>query len=249
MTDHFIIVGAQRSGTTGLYQLLAQHPDICMASPVRPEPKFFLRENAVTEGRESYLARYFSHHKGETMLGEKSTSYIEREDAIDRIHAVLPEARLIFVLRDPALRAYSNWRFSRSHGIEPLDFADALEAEETRTEDWDSEQFSVCPYAYAARGHYPLYLKRWAACFPRENIILVTSELLFSNSTTVRTILARLGVNPDIPLQSSGKVNASPTEESACVPEALLQHLRDRYRDDIRQLANDWGMDTTPWHT
>jgi len=85
MTDHFIIVGAQRSGTTGLYRLLAQHPDICMASPLRPEPKFFLREDAVSKGREGYLARHFPHHNGESMLGEKSTSYMEREDAILRM--------------------------------------------------------------------------------------------------------------------------------------------------------------------
>lgn len=248
MTDHFIIVGAQRSGTTGLYRLLAQHPDICMASPLRPEPKFFLREDAVNKGREGYLARHFSHHNGESMLGEKSTSYMEREDAILRIRSVLPEARLMFVLRNPVLRAYSNWRFSRSHGIEPLDFKDALEAETTRVDDWDTERFSVCPYAYATRGHYPRYLKRWAAYFSRENIILVTSEHLFNDPAAVRTILARLGVNPNVPLHLPGKVNASTVEGHTRIPETLLRHLYNRYRDDIRQLTEDWGMDTTPWH-
>lgn len=248
MINHFIIVGAQRSGTTGLYHLLAQHPDICMANPIRPEPKFFLREDAVTRGREDYLAQHFSHHKGESLLGEKSTSYIEREDAVSRIHAVLPEARLVFVLRDPAMRAYSNWRFSRSHGIEPLDFADALEAEEERTANWDAGRFSVCPYAYAGRGHYPRYLERWAACFAREKIILITSELLFNDLTAARAVLGRLGVDPKVPLQLPGKINASPMESDSA-PKDLLQHLREGYHDDIRQLADDWGLDTTPWHT
>lgn len=249
MTEHFIIAGAQRSGTTGLYHLLSQHPDICMASPLRPEPKFFLRENAATEGRESYVARHFPHHDGEPLLGEKSTSYMEREDAIPRIHTVLPDVRLVFVLRDPALRAYSNWRFSRAHGIEPLGFAEALDAEDARTANWDRERFSVCPYAYVARGHYPRYLERWSACFPRERIILVTSEMLFHDPANVRPVFARLGVDPDVPLQRPGKINSSPEQESSGVPGRLLQRLRDGYRDDIRQLADEWGLDTTPWHT
>lgn len=248
MTDHFVIAGAQRSGTTGLCELLAQHPDICMARPVRPEPKFFLREDAVASGRDGYLARHFPHREGEPLLGEKSTSYMERMDAIPRIRAILPDVKLVFILREPATRAYSNWKFSRSHGIEPLDFEAALEAESERTTHWDRERYSVCPYAYAARGHYPEYLERWAACFPREHIILATSESLFGDLAAVRALFTRLGVDPEAPLQRPGRINASP-EESGRVPESVLRHLRHRYRDDIRRLSDHWGLDTTPWQT
>jgi len=245
MTRHFIIVGAQRCGTTGLYQLLAQHPDICMARPIRPEPKFFLRKDAVEKGREDYLARHFAHHHNESVLGEKSTSYIEHDLAITNIRHVLPDAYLVFVLRDPAMRAYSNWKFSRSHGIEKLDFASALEAERKRTQSWDKERFSVCPYAYAERGHYPRYLERWAAHFPRRQLILMTSEHLFDNPMAARDLLDRIGVDASVLLPSPGKVNGSPAETS--LPRGVLQRLRERYSEDIRQLTDEWGLDTTPW--
>lgn len=249
MTRHVIIVGAQRCGTTGLYRLLEQHPDICMARPMRPEPKFFLRRDAANRGRDDYLALHFSHRTDESVLGEKSTSYIERTDAITNIRTMLPDARLVFVLRDPAMRAYSNWRFSRVNGMEDLDFVDALKAEPARTKGWDRERFSVCPHAYAARGHYARYLDRWATHFPRENMILATSERLFDNLNVTRDILGRIGVDPDVPLQRSGKVNASTPETDAPLPQGVLQNLRERYSEDIRRLSDEWGLDTTPWQT
>lgn len=247
MSEHFIIAGAQRCGTTGLYALFAQHPAICMARPVRPEPKFFLREDAVAAGRDSYLAQYFGHHTDETLLGEKTTSYIERQDAIARIKTVLPGVRLVFVLRDPARRAWSNWCFSRSHGIENLDFEQALDAEQARLVEWDHERFSVCPYAYATRGHYATYLARWAECFERDNILVVTSEVLFNSLAASRSLLAGLGVDPDVALQLPGNVNASDPHDCGQAPDAILQRLREHYHDDRQQLADEWDLDTSPW--
>ena len=74
----FCIIGAQRSGSTYLYQVLDEHPEITMARPLRPEPKFFLDVAAWKKGREHYLARHFSDASPSAILGEKSTSYYER---------------------------------------------------------------------------------------------------------------------------------------------------------------------------
>ena len=59
MTEHFFIIGAQRSGTTYLYHLLDEHPEICMARPLRPEPKFFLKNELYARGLEYYETCYF----------------------------------------------------------------------------------------------------------------------------------------------------------------------------------------------
>lgn len=245
MTEHFIIGGAQRSGTTYLYKLLEQHPDICMATPLRPEPKYFLDPRSADNGYPAYLAAHFRQHPDGALLGEKSTSYIERHDATLRIRQLLPDARLVFLLREPAERAWSNWCFSRTQGIEPLSFEDALAEEENRLKGWDQSRYSVSPFAYAARGHYPRYLERWAAHFPRENITLLTSESVFADLAPVRTLLAWLGVDPDVPLQLPAKVNA--TVEQPGAPQEVLRELRQRYHADRATLAEQWGLELDSW--
>jgi hypothetical protein len=84
MTEHFFIIGAQRTGTTYLYHLLAEHPEIEMAQPLKPEPKYFLIDSLFAQGLETYQTRYFSGKSGVWLRGEKSTSYIESEKAAER---------------------------------------------------------------------------------------------------------------------------------------------------------------------
>lgn len=246
MIEHFIIAGAQRSGTTAVYHLLDQHPDICMATPVRPEPKFFLDPVAVRAGYETYLSRYFSHRRNQRLLGEKSTSYIERYDAIERIHEMLPEAKLIFVLRDPVMRAWSNWRFSRAHGLETLDFDAALDAEKSRLQNHHSGTVSVNPFAYAARGHYVRYLDRWAQHFDPGQITIVVSERIFEDTEHIRSVYARLGVRTDCELQSIGCVNTVLGERTP--PSATTQaRLRQEFAQDTLELHDRWHVDVSGW--
>lgn len=246
MHRHFVVVGAQRSGTTYLYRLLDQHPDICMARPMRPEPKFFLAAHGADAGRQAYLDAFFAHRRDERVLGEKSTSYIERDYAIESIARVLPEAQIVFLLRDPVLRAQSNWRFSRAHGIEPLAFDAALAQEAARAVDWDRDAYSVDPFAYAARGHYVRHLDAWRARFPREQMTLMTSERLFADPTHVAPLLERLGLDTAHALPALERINATPADEDAIEP-AVLDALRARFRDDTVRLADEWGVDVGAW--
>ncbi len=79
------VIGAQRCGTTYLHDLLAAHPQIAMARPARPEPKVFLLRRARRPGVGSGTSdTYFAHATDETLLGEKSTSYLEYPEAADR---------------------------------------------------------------------------------------------------------------------------------------------------------------------
>lgn len=244
--EHFIIAGAQRSGTTWLYRRMESHPQICMAQPLRPEPKFFLREDAVTLGYSEYRERHFSHWRGQPVLGEKSTSYIERTDSIARIRAILPDARLIFVLRDPVKRAYSNWRFSREQGMETLSFEEALAAESARVKAWDSSHTSVCPFAYAARGHYSRYLSVWAHHFPRDRMIVTTSELLFRGGRAMSDVFEQLGLDGKAAGGETRPVNAS-EEEEGHPSDAATRTLSARYEDEMRILGQYWGVDVSAW--
>ena len=77
MEPTFAIAGGQRCGTTSLYHLLDLHPDIFLAKPVHPEPKFFLRDPAPGRDRAWYIERWFSDASDAKAAGEKSTSYME----------------------------------------------------------------------------------------------------------------------------------------------------------------------------
>src|SRR5262249_2213212 len=159
--DHFVIVGAQRSGTSYLYGLLNEHPELDMATPMRPEPKFFLDDAAYARGLDYYERRCFPESRAR-VRGEKSTSYIESEVAAQRIMTLIPDARVVVVLRDPVERALSNYAFTVAHGNETLDLGAALRASATGERTWDRDQFSVSPYAYLPRGRYADYLETYA---------------------------------------------------------------------------------------
>jgi hypothetical protein len=173
---NFLIIGAQKSGTTALYHYLKQHPQIYM-SPVK-EPHFFTYEGGEprfsSPGRgyttpvtkiEDYQALFQGVSAG-MALGEASTSYIYSIRALERIRRYAPDAKLIAVLRDPAERAYSNYLHCVRGGREPLgDFERALQAEETRIRDnWGPV------YHYRQKGFYYGQLKRYFEAFGRDQV-------------------------------------------------------------------------------
>ena len=131
----FVIAGAPRSGTTWLTSALDRHPDIWLAKPRRPEPKFFLVDELYELGIEEYSRRWFADAPSSYKAGEKSTNYLESPTAARRMAAHLPDVRLLFVLRDPVERAISNYRWSVSNDMEHEDFATAIASEDEREAD------------------------------------------------------------------------------------------------------------------
>lgn len=244
--DHFIVGGAQRSGTTYLIQLLELHPQIDLARPLRPEPKFFLRDGRTA-------AEYDALFAGPTSVcrlrGEKSTSYLERSDAADRIAALLPEVELVFLLRDPVERAISNYRFSVDHGVETLPIGEAFRGEAARRDDYDRARFSVSPFAYLARGEYERQLQPYARRFGAEKLILVLFEdLVRAPEETLSALLTRLGADPGLlPRVPRRPVNASRSAEEIDVE--LRRFLVEHFAEHNRRLAGTYGLDLSSWQS
>src|SRR5258708_4853167 len=117
--DPFFIIGAQRSGTTYLYELLDEHSSVSMAKPKRPEPKWFLDPQKIKQGAKAWREPFFRGIPA-GFFGKKGTSYLEHPEAADAIMSVFPGARLIAILREPFARAVSNYRFSVENGSESL---------------------------------------------------------------------------------------------------------------------------------
>ena len=245
MTRHLLVVGAQRCGTTRLYELLDAHPDIAMARPARPEPKVFLSDEVAGRGLDWYRATFFAHATGERLLGEKSTSYLENPTAPSRAATVLGAADIVVQLRDPVARAVSNWRFSVAQGLEDRPLARALDDNLCGPREWDPTRTSVSPYAYLERGHYVDHLEPWYACFP-DRVHVRFLEGAGEQRAGVADLYAALGVDPDFRVDGEDRrVNAS----SGPAPEldrALVGRLRDHYRDSDARLAERLGQ-PLPW--
>jgi hypothetical protein len=240
VTRHFLVVGAQRSGTTWLHDRLAGHPQIAMARPATPEPKVFLSREPVDA--DDYRARFFGHAGPDDLLGEKSTSYLESATAPDRVAEALGEPRIVVQLRDPVARAVSNWSFSRDHGVERRPLAEALRANLDGPVPWDPEASSVSPFAYLERGRYAGDVARWRDRFPVHVQFL---EEMLVEPARIGALFSWLGVADDVRPGGDEPVNASSTVGDE-IDDELMARLRDYFADSDAALAQMLGRDL-PW--
>lgn len=207
----FLIIGAQKGGTTALYSYLRQHPAI--GGPASKEVEFFDRHFA--RGAAWYRGhfptavqrRYVERRRGGTFLaGEASPDYLSHPWAARRARSVVPDARLIVLLRNPVDRALSAYAHEIAAGRETLSFRDALEQHAGDTESELSRMGADPGYyslswrynAHLLRGRYAEQLERWFAEFPREQILVLGSERDFFADPGVAyaRVLGFLGAAP-----------------------------------------------------
>lgn len=197
----FLVIGAQRSGSTSLYTYLTSHPNI---APARiKEVKYF---SAFADRPWGWYRRQFPDALPPgTITGEATPYYLFHPHAPRRVARRLPNVRLIAVLRDPVARAYSHWAHETARGTEWLPFADALAAEPERLAGerermLADERFASVAHqnhSYAGRGRYAEQLADWFAHVDRDRLLVLRAEDLFADpARTVRQATAFLGVPP-----------------------------------------------------
>ena len=222
------MIGAQKAGTTALYAYLRWHPGI--TGPSWKEVSFFDRH--WWRG-EAWYRGQFPLRAGERLVGEASPSYLFHPLAPERARSLVPDARLVALLRDPVDRAYSQYQHEVALGREPLSFEDALAAEDERLRGEverlvaDPRAFSRAwwDHSYASRGRYAEQLERWLAVFPREQLLVVRTEDLGERpAETYASILSFLGADP---------------HELAGVPARLRPRLRADAAGDARRPCGD----------
>jgi hypothetical protein len=245
VTRHLLVIGAQRCGTSYLRSVLDAHPDIAMSRPSRPEPKVFCDADASARGADWYRDTYFQHASPEQLLGEKSTSYLEDAKAPTRAAAMLGEAHVVAVLRDPVERAVSNWRLSTHHGLETRPLETALCDNLARETPWDAGLTSVSPFAYLERGRYLDHLAPWMATFPNTTHVFFLPELV-EDEAALTNLWKALEVDP---VQGLGPpqeaVNRSEGEPPA-LSKQLLGTLRAYFEASNTALSVHLGRDL-PW--
>ncbi|HUG79485.1 MAG TPA: sulfotransferase domain-containing protein [Burkholderiales bacterium] len=245
----FIIGGAPRSGTTWLYHLLARHPGVHMAAPARPEPKFFLVDELYAKGLDWYSSRWFQAAPADTVCGEKSTNYLESPDAARRIATDVPRVKLVFILRDPAERAWSNYLWSRMNGMENETFERALELEPQRERDLAPELRFARPHAYFSRGLYAEQLQPWFDLFPHDGILCLRCEDIGAQP---RVLAERLHRFIGVPVRAGdadglGMINVADSEGQEQPPAETSALLRARYAEPNRRLAELLGPQFEIW--
>jgi hypothetical protein len=245
MTRYLLVVGAQRCGTTYLYQVLDEHPEITMAKPARPEPKFFLDADKYRRGVAWYEATYFAEAAAVPVHGEKSTSYIESPEAAGRAAEMIPDADALVMLRDPIDRAISNWRFSSASGLEDRPLEQALAENLEGPRPWDRSMTSVSPFAYLERGRYVDHLTPWQRFFPGRLHVLFLEEFA-GNPAAVARVYQAIDVDPSFrPPSLSAKVNVAEEPIPGFDP-SLGQRLRAYFKESDDRLRDDLGREL-PW--
>lgn len=174
---NFFIVGAMKAGTTSLYEYLRRHPQVFL--PGLKEPHFFsdcippphIRPEVACDyhccgNRDDYL-RLYSGAQEFAAIGDASPSYLWDKDAPERIHGVCPQAKIIVLLRDPVLRAHSQYLMNRLSGAESLPFPEALRRDQARTDRrWWTARL------YVDLGMYHDQIRRYIDTFGREHVLV-----------------------------------------------------------------------------
>ena len=222
----FFVAGAPKAGTTAVHAALARHPSLYMSAV--KEPKFFLTDGPPPARggpgdvqtyrehvwrREDYEALFAPAPPG-ALRGESTPFYLYNRDAHRRIRELVPDARLIVILRDPVERAHSNWTHLWSAGLDPIGDVVLACAEEERRIAAGWADF----WHYTALGRYGEQLEHLYEVFPRKQVFVFRYRALVENpAQTLDRICAFLEIPP-------GLVTEVPRENVTAHPHETLRH-------------------------
>ncbi|CAN5742667.1 sulfotransferase [soil metagenome] len=265
---NFLLIGAMRSGTSSLARWLRGHPEIFLAVP--KELHYFDREH---ERGVAWYQERFADVADETAVGEATPSYLYRVDAVERMAALVPDARLLVILREPVERAYSHYWLERQRGREPRSFAAAMAAEQGGRPEVPGR------LAYLDRSRYLPQLERLCRHYPRSAVhVALFDDLVDQPAAAFAAVCRFLGVDDAvIPSEVGSAVNASVSFRSLRVrrlvkdlpgplrrvadrlnthrfayppiDRGLAAQLRASLADDNRSLAQWLGRDLSAWST
>lgn len=242
----FLIIGAQKSGTTSLYHYLSLHPYVHRAT--RKEVHFF--DLHFHRGIGWYRAHFpssqhafFSRRvlRRPFITGEATPYYIFHPHVARRVHEALPGAKLIVLLRNPVDRAYSQYMRQVRAGREQLPFEEAIQREQERIgpelqrmlEDEAYNSRAHRWYSYVSRGLYADQLQVWLDLFPRSSILVESSEGLAANPGAA---MARVFEFLGLPAVAPGEFRRRNAGSYKPMAPATREYLADLFRPHNERL-------------
>lgn len=247
---NFVIIGAQKAGTTSLYEYLRAHPQVLgTATKELHHFDFDGPDPGLTAYRAHFPLRFHLRTRGVAhpmITGEATPIYLFDPRSPVRMAAQFPAPgpKLIAVLRDPVERAWSHYRMSVRLGHEPLGFVEALRIEDARLASWRADPTAdhLAPddswrwHSYIARGLYAEQLERWFALFPRERVLVLQADHLFRQPASAFAETERfLGLDPfeDITFEV---FNAG--DDTTDMPSEARSVIEERIADDQARLRD-----------
>jgi hypothetical protein len=208
MTPSFVVLGAQRAGTTTLFRVLSEHPDVVRPTQSKGIGYF---DVGYAKGRRWYLAHFPLRLPARLLHGpraqafESSGYYLFHPSAPERIARDLPGVKVIAIVRDPVERAYSAHRHELARGFETEPFAVAVDLEPGRlagevdkiVADPSYESFQHRHHAYLARSRYAEQIQRYVDALGAERVYIVDADELFASpATEIARLFDWLGLSP-----------------------------------------------------
>ncbi|MGC1305934.1 MAG: sulfotransferase [Phormidesmis sp.] len=260
----FIIIGAEKCGTTSLHQYLRQHPAVI--PPIEKEIDFFDLEYSC--GLDWYLAHFPASASSADALqtassqtawitGETSANYLYSDVAPARVFKHFPTIKLAVILRNPIDRTLSRYSMMVRNGAEKRSLKTAITAEITQIQQAITGEDIPWPILNRCRhvgnSLYYHHLKRWLALFSPAQLLVLKSEDLFARpQQTLQQFCHQLGLTADLPEQSYPQHNAGkyPSADAD-----IRQQLADFFAPHNRQLETllgqsfNWNIPTSPTDT
>lgn len=251
---NFLIIGAQKSGTTSLYEYLRRHPDIFMSFPMK-EPGLFLGTRGarmlwahkgidVPSLHDLLDQHMLRGHRGERLFGEASTHYTISERSVrwrvpQRIRRINPEMRFFYILREPLGRIVSNYLHVRRMGRTTLGLADFLDHQEGKA------ALRTSMYAWQL-GNYLRHFRREQFC------VLIFEEFIRTPEREMRKVYSHLGLEPVVSVDGYRPFNVSHNrhtvyEEELRLGDHQVSLLRERLSPDTERLFELLGRRVDVW--
>lgn len=253
----FLIIGAQRAGTTSLFNYLSQHPSIIPA--LTKEVHFFdinyskglkwYRSHFPTTFTKTYVNRF---KKLDILTGEATPYYLFHPHAPQRIFDCIPEVKLIVLLRNPIDRAYSHYQKQIKHGRETLPFDMAIREENKRLEgeaerifgDERYYSFNHQRFSYLSRGIYVEQLRAWFDFFPRDRFLILSSKDLLDKPQAVSNRVFEFLDLPTWEISEHKRYNVIDYQKmDPSVRHGLIEYFRPYNQQLYEYLGIDFGWD------
>ena len=220
----FLIISAQKAGTTSLHDWLVQHDDIQL--PLIKETHFFSHEDRFQYGTDWYFRQYPSKTATATLKGEVDPEYLFMEGAAERIKNLTDVNKFIVVLRHPTQRAYSHYLMTLRRGLEDLPFDQAILAEKERLEN-DTNRLAADHQSYISRSIYSEQIKKYQSLFPDGEFLFIKFDDLIDkvkSDSVYKKICDFIGTKHDISqVDRSGSSNQASTPRFPWIRNIIYQ--------------------------